>query len=146
MGVLRTILPMDSACLEWLDQEGVSHPPPAVARFPTPREITDTLSQLSGYAADISSNVATGEWLAHISSIEPSNPAWASLRVSHYRSDDEPHELYFPKGWSEVVFTIVERLSHHCGPLVVADDSGGLPVVVCPNDSIPDLISRENIA
>src|SRR4051812_45818439 len=104
MSILRTVLLMDETCIEWLDREGVSHPEPiAVPRFPTPREITDALQQLSSYTANVSADLATGEWSAQISSVEPSNPAWAFLRVSHYRSDDQPHELYFPKGWPEVV-------------------------------------------
>ena len=147
MSNLRTVLPIDATCIEWLDGEGIAHPQPVAApRLPTPHEITEVLHQLSGYTASISADLTTGEWSAQVSAIGSPASAWAFLRIPQYRSDDQPHEFYFPKGWSEVVFAIVERLSHQCGPLVVADDSGSLPIVVSPGDSIADLLHRESVA
>ena len=147
MSVLRTVLSMDATCIEWLDREGVPHPePPPIPRLPTPREVTEVLQQLPGYTASVSASLTSGKWSAEISATDFSNPAWAVLRVCDYHSDNQPHELYFPDGWREVIFSVVERLSHYCGPLVVVDDSGGPLIVVRPNDSIEDLLRQTDIA
>jgi hypothetical protein len=141
MGVLYSVLPLDQRCAEWLDQEGVSHPGPAAdTRFPTPKEIQSALQQMADYTVDLSADSAPGEWLATITDAKSTTGAWASLRVRHYSSDDEPHEFYFPKGWPEVIFTVVERLTHDCGPLVVVDDSFVKPIIVRSNDSVQELL------
>lgn len=135
MGVLYSVLPLNASCAEWLDNEGVANSTPTLAsRFPTPREITKVLRQLSDYTFELSADVSSGEWSATISAA--SSKAWAVLRVTNYSSDDEPHEIYFAKGWPEVIFIVVERLTQYCGPLVVVDDSTVTPVVVC-TDAAP---------
>ena len=147
MGVLHAVLPLDATCLEWLHRDGISHPALAVAsRLPTPREVADTLQQLEAYSVEITADSASGEWYAFIQSADSTTPAWASLRISHYHSDDEPHEFYFPKGFPEVIFTVVERLAHVCGPLVVLDDSSCRPIVVSPGDSIHALLQQYEVA
>lgn len=143
MGVLHSVLPLNSDCTEWLDREGIVYPAPgATSRFPTPREITSVLQQLHNYTFALSADSSSGEWWATITAANSSNQAWASLRITNYSSDDEPHEFYFPKGWPEVIFTIVERLARHCGPLVVVDDSAVSPIVMCPNDPLQDLLQN----
>jgi len=147
MGVLHSVLPLDASCVEWLDSEGVAHPPPTTtSRYPTPREIAAELQQLGDYAFDLSADLSSGEWLATIVSANSQTEAWASLRVKNYSDDDRPHEFYFPKGWPEVIFTVVERLTQHCGPLVVVDDSAVRPVIVCPNDPLQELLQHYNAA
>ncbi len=140
MSVLHTILPLDDKCAEWLDSENIAHPnPSADSRFPTPGEIVSTAKLMAGYTMDASADVRSGEWSATITK-NNSPDAWAFLRVSNYTSDEQPHEICFPKGSPEVIFSIVERLTHCCGPLVVVDDSAAKPVVVCPNDSVVELL------
>ena len=144
MGILYTVLPLSSEVAEWLTSEGFAHPNPVVgAIFPTPCEVRSVLQE-SGFDADMYADPACGEWSAHItSSARPE--AWASLRISDYSTDDLPHALYFPKGWSEAVFEVVERRTHHCGTMVVVDDSSMDPVVVRPGDLIEDLVSKHSV-
>ena len=141
MGVLHSVLPLDKSCAEWLDQECVPHPDPtADYRYPTPKEITSALQQIGDYLVDLNADSSSGEWMATITEAKSTTGAWASLRVSDYSSDEEPHEFYFPKGCPEVIFTVVERIAHYCGPLVVVDDSSVRPIIVSPNDSIQKLL------
>ena len=141
MGVLHSVLPLNESCIEWLDQEGVPHPAPtAGTRFPTPNEIKSALHQIGDYVVDLAADPSTGEWLATITEAKSTTGAWADLRVSNYSSDDEPHEFYFPKGWPEIIFTVVEHLTRYCGPLVVVDDSSVIPIIVHPNDSVQELL------
>lgn len=147
MGVLHTVLLLDTSCAEWLDREGVSHPATeATSRFPTPSEIIKVLRQLVGYTFSVTADSSSGEWFAQITASNSSTGAWAFLRVSDYCSDDKPHEFYFPKGWPEVIFTVVERLTHYCGPLVVVDDSSVRPIVVRPHDSVQELLRNYHVA
>jgi hypothetical protein len=126
MGVLRTVIPLDARCAEWLDSEGIAHPDSSPTdRRPTPR--------------------ASGEWHATIEACDPADPSWTVLRISDYHDEDSPHDLCFHKGFPEVVLLVVERLARFCGPLVVVNDSGSPPVVVRGGDSIPELL-RQNEA
>jgi len=127
---------------EWLDELGARLPAfSAAARNPSPREITQILRELRDYTADISADLSTGEWCADICAAETQNPAWTALRIQDYRAEDEPHRFYFSKGWLEVIFPIVERLTHLCGPLLVYADSGG-QAIVNPGDSWEDFMRR----
>ena len=144
MGILRSVLPLDARCAEWLDSEGISHPDSSAAdRRPTPREVTELLRDLPGFRTTITANKQSGEWHAMIESSDPTDPSWTVVRISDYRDDDAPHDLCFHKGFPRVVLLVVERLTRLCGPLVVVNDSGSLPVVVRPGDSIEDLL-RQN--
>jgi hypothetical protein len=138
MGTLYTVLPLDQKCVEWLDTEGVPHPPAAPsARYPTPREISETLHCLPGYRVSIHSDAHDREWSAQIDS---DGDTWAQVRVRNFSSEDSPHEFYFSKGHPEVVFTVTERLARVCGALVVVGESGCRPVVVSPGAGTKDLL------
>jgi hypothetical protein len=138
MGTLYTVVPLDQKCAEWLDTEGVSHPSVAgAARYPTPREISDTLRCLPGHRVAIHSDAHTREWSAQIDS---EGDMWAQIRVRDFCSEDSPHEFYFSKGHPEIVFSVTERLARVCGTLVVVDDSSCRPVVVSPGADTKDLL------
>jgi hypothetical protein len=128
MGTLYTVIPLDKKCADWLDAEGVLHPPVSdLSRYPTPREISAVLSQLSGYTVTIHSDPQTREWTAQI---EGPGDSWAQIRVREFSSDETPHEFFFSKGWPEIVFTVTEQLTQYCGALVIVDDSSSRPVIV----------------
>ena len=144
MGVLRTVIPLDARCAEWLDSEGIAHPDGSLTdRRPTPREVAEALRDLPGFKAAITADTDSGEWHATIEACNPADPSWTFLRISNYRDEDSPHDLCFHKGFPEVVLLVVERLARFCGPLVVVNDSGSPPVVVRGGDSIPELL-RQN--
>ena len=144
MGTLYTVTPLDQKCAEWLDSEGVEHPPVSdSARYPTPREVADVLSRLSGYHVEIASDIRSGEWSAQIDS---AGEMWAHLRIRQFSSEDTPHEFYFSKGWPEVIFTVTERLAQCCGTLVVVDDSSVRPVVISPGSDTKDLLRHYEVA
>jgi hypothetical protein len=139
MGTLYAVLTLDRECATWLDAEGIPHPFVSdSSRYPTPREISEVLSQLSGYAVTIELEQG-GIWSA---TVEAADGPWTTVRIRDFRSEETPHEFHFSKGWPEVIFTITERLSQHCGTLVVVDDSGCPPVMVSPGADIGELLRR----
>ncbi len=143
MGTLYTVIPLDQKCAEWLDGEGVPHPPVIDSpRYPTPREISEVLSRLPSYTVTIHSDAQTRDWSAQI---DAQGDSWAQIRVREFSSNDTPHEFYFCKGWPEVVLTITERLAQCCGTLVVVDDSSCQPVVVAPGADTRDLLRHYDI-
>lgn len=138
MGSLYTVVPLDQKCAEWLDAEGVPHPSVSnSSRYPTPREISELISQLPGYAITIHSDMKSREWSIQI---DVGGDTWAQISVRNFSSEDTPHEFYFSKGWPEVVFTITESLARCCGTLVVVDDSSSRPVVVSAGADPRDLL------
>jgi len=138
MGTLYTIVPLDQQCADWLDTEGVSHPPVSdTARYPTPREISEELHRLADCSVSIVCDAQTHEWSAQI---DTAAGAWAQIRIRNFTSDDLPQEFYFTNGNPEVAFLVTERLAGRCGTLVVVDDSGSQPVVVAARADPKDLI------
>jgi hypothetical protein len=144
MGTHYTVVPLDQKCAEWLDAERVPHPPVNdSSRYPTPREISEVLSQLPDFTVTIHSDAQAREWSAQI---DAPGDSWAQIRVREFSSDETPHEFYFSKGWPEVVFIVTERLAQCCGTFVVVDDSGSRPVVVSPGADTRDLLRHYDVA
>lgn len=134
MGVIYSVFAFDSEFLqharEWLDEIGVILPAlSATVRNPTPREVAQVLRELHNCSANISADLSKGEWSAEIVSTDSQKPAWTELRIENYSSEDKAHHFYFCKGWLELIFLIVERMAHICGPLLVYADSGNLAIV-----------------
>jgi hypothetical protein len=123
---------LNDEVIQWLDSEGVSHPPASGAfRNPTPIEIEAVLGALPGYTYKISRNLEEHTWYADVAwKKDPPHGPWAEISISDYRGDDLPHVFHFTKGWEEPIFLIMERLSHICGPLAVADGSDATPYLV----------------
>jgi hypothetical protein len=138
MGVIYCVFPLDEKMADWLDREGVSHPAvKAWHRDPKPIEVLEAIRHLPGYKVEITVSGERREWSAQI---YLSDGSWATVRISDFRSDEAPHSISFIKGWPEIMLNIVERLTKHCGPLVIVDDSSGSPLLVLPNSEVKELI------
>jgi len=146
MGTLYCVFPLSEEWAAWLDREGIPHP--AVSerfRNPTPAEIEAVLQGLPDYTAEIRRDREQGTWYGHVSWAEnPSQGPWTEIVVREYCSDDSPHNFYFTKGWLEIILLVVERLSHTCGPLAIADDSCAVPYLIQPGMELPKMIAEYN--
>jgi hypothetical protein len=141
MGTIYSVFPLDRKCAEWLDTQGVAHPPvTATSRYPTPREIAEALR---GYKFIVHSDSESREWSAQI---DGEGDAWAQIHVRDFCSEATPHEFYFSGGCPEIVFTVTERLAVHCGTLVVLEESGCRPFVVSPGTDVEDLLRRYEVS
>lgn len=64
----------------------------------------------------------------------------ASLRVDGYSGDPtRGHAFHFDTGDDELVVDVAAAVSERCGPFLVADESGGIVVLVMPDGSRSDL-------
>jgi len=147
MGTLYLAFPLnDEVTMEWLDKEGVPHPPASTAfRFPTPREIECVLAGLCDYTYEVRRDLETGTWYANaVWKDDPSNGPWTEIAICDYRDDDLPDRFHFTKGWQEVIFLIAEHLTHICGPLAIADGSSAIPYLVMPGATVSTMIDEYN--
>ena len=128
--------------VESLDHaEGVAVPA-ATSRYPTPREIQQTLEALDGYRVEHFRG--TGHWYATV--WPAGREGWATLIVPDYDGrDDVARSFYFEKGSPELNLLILERLSRVCGPLVIVPDTGSDPVIVAPGLDIDQALHSWSI-
>ncbi len=132
------VVPLQSECAAWLEEEGVSHPPASAKyRLPSLEEVEVVLSALEEYGFSIRRCNVTPGWIVDIFSKEdPSKGPWTELVLS-----DAPQVAFsFSGGWHEPIFTVVEKLSHVCGPLAVADGADATPYLVVPGLSLETML------
>jgi hypothetical protein len=137
-------VPLNEECAAWLDAERVSHPPVSASyRNPTPTEIIQVLGSLRDYQYEICTNLEHRTWDAHLSwAANPSRGPSTTIALADYRGDDSPCQFCFYGGWLEVIFLVLERLSHICGPLALADGACGIPYLIQPGTGL-DIMIRE---
>lgn len=140
------VFPLNEECTTWLKSEGISFPPLSPSnRNPTPAEIEEVLAKLEGYTFKVSRNLSRNTWYADVSSIvDTANRPWAEITVLDYRSDDDPHSFSFTNGWQESILLVTERLTHICGPLVMADGSDGRPYLITPGMDLGKMVRGYN--
>jgi hypothetical protein len=137
MGVLWTVWPLDDDMQKWLTELGVSFPQ-RTSRFPTGNEIKKALTELDGCAVEVTDNGIGFSWQALITDRRGAdNYPWTLLNVSKYSGDEEPQELWFEKGWEDLIVSVLARLPPVCGPLVLIPDTGELPRAI-DSRSLPD--------
>ncbi len=129
MGTLWVVWPLGEVMNEWLESEGVE-PPQLESRFPTGREIINTLNSLAEYEVKFNDNGINATWQAYISSKNRPEEYWTLLNISQYTGADLPQELCFEKGHEELIRLILKKLTQYCGPLVLVADSGGEPQLI----------------
>lgn len=135
---------MDARSVEWLNSSSVTHPPLlATFRNPTPAEIESVLASFSDYTYVVRQN--SGHWYAEVSwAKEPSSGPWTEITVMDFQGADVPQPFHFTKGWIEIIMLVTERLTHICGPLVMADGGNGTPYLVQPGKNLQTLIDEYN--
>jgi hypothetical protein len=127
MGVLWTVWPLDAEIKSWLDEMAVAYPN-AASRFPTGAEIKTVLEGLLDYDVEITDNGIGACWQAMITHKNGGDKGpWTLLNISKYSGDNELQELWFEKGWEELIQDILKNLSSACGPLVLIPDTGDVP-------------------
>jgi hypothetical protein len=138
MGVLYTVTPTTGEVADWLVDTGVTLPVGGDSRFPLIAEIRDVLGSLDGFTSEYDDNGIGSSWQAMITSLEdPESGAWTCLNITHQKDPSEPQDIWFEKGYPELIVTIVSRLAVMCGTLVVIPDTGCPPLVV-PAGADPD--------
>ena len=130
MGLLYSAWALEPEFVSWLGSLGISASGPS--RNPTPREVKAALESLDDFA--VRYELVNGDywcaWVKH--RLNPETGPWTLVHISHIGGDDEERRVWFEKGDQELIATIVERLTHSCGTLVLTCDAGGEPIVITP--------------
>jgi hypothetical protein len=144
MGVLYTVVPLDDEIADYLRDCGGAVPNAnRPARNPTPGEIRAVCDALRGQLVQY--NVNPGSyWQAVVEgATDPNSEPWTLLNISKFSgSEEEPHPIWFEKGWPSLILNILQRLSVSCGPLVVIPDTGEAPIAVTAADTVEHLEAR----
>ena len=150
MGILYAVTPLLAAeeFIEWLRMFGNEPPKASPSRYPTVREIRDTLAQLDGYSFEASTGGRN--WEAEIfergRGDDRWSGEWADLIVTGYHGDDNvPLSCYFSKGPARLPVVIVQQLTKHCGPLVIMLDSCAIPLLITPDTDVDRAIQAWEI-
>jgi hypothetical protein len=133
MGVIYSIIPINDECREWLRSEEIQNVPLDDGRAPTPLEIRRSIESLGGVEAAWSPGsenfgpsaelIGPGEWRT-------------TLRLKNYTGENEPCQLYFSKGWPELVVLVVQAISEITGPFVIYPDTADDIEVVAPRGTV----------
>lgn len=135
MGVLWTVWPLDQDIRQWLDTIRVPYPSSEGSRFPSGNEVKNVVTNLSGYEVEITDNGVDGPWQALITqSSGLEEGPWTLLNITNYTGDEEPQEIWFEKGWENLIAHVVDKLATSCGPLVLIPDTSEEPKVIWRGD------------
>jgi hypothetical protein len=143
VGVLYSVFPLDDEIATYVRDTGGSVPRfKRSSRHPTPAEIRAACDALPKQRTEYNVN-PTGVWQAMVQGAnDPDTEPWTLLNVQEFSgSEDEPHRIWFEKGWPSLILEIVRRLAGPCGPLVIVADTGAAPLVVSHSDSTEELFA-----
>ena len=140
MGVIYCIFPLDAGIADYLRELGVAvptHDDPT--RNPTPREVREVCNALTDCSVELFSR-PDHAWQMNIGGRrDPEQEPWTVLHVPDFNGrEDDPHSIWFEKGWPCLIMRIVNGLTRKCGPLVIWPDTGEAPVAVSSDESIEE--------
>ena len=135
---MYSLFPLSEEMRSWLDEQSIAYPLNVESRNPLLTEAQSVLAQLDGYKVEETA-VSVGKfWQAFIQDKkDPEHKGWATLNILSLT--DGPNEMYFEKGWPDLIIRITVLLSRHTGPLVLFCDAGDPPLVVTADDD-PELL------
>lgn len=142
MGVIYSVCPLDVDGRDLLLSYGVTGGPWPDGRNPRVSEIRRILDGLSEFEADYDPSPSPGRpWGVLISHrTRPDEAPWAHLCTLNY-DPTLPTEIYFEKGWPELIVRIVVALAEVCGSLCVFPDTGEAPLVAHPGSNAETLLA-----
>ncbi len=145
MGVLYSVLPYDARMREAVKKLGYAGPfPGGEGRNPTPAEIRHVVAGLDGFKASYNDPPTMGQlWQVTVEdALDPDTGRWTLVNMSKYAGENVPEDIWFEKGWPDLIVRILLRLATTCGALVVVPDTGEAPLVVAVGDEEEDLLAR----
>lgn len=141
MGVLYSVHSVDAKVLDWVKSQEIDHPTGETGRLPTPAEIRRAVSDLEEIDVEEFGPRPSGDWQISLTSEDPENGPWTLINATGYRSDDEPVEIGFEKGWPDLIVEFLHRLSRDTGPLFLVADTDEQGVVVWASRSAEETLA-----
>jgi hypothetical protein len=126
-----TVWPLNPEIKSWLDGIGIEYPDVA-SRSPTGHEVKAVVDRLRLFEVEILDRGIGARWQATIGS--PTSDEWVLLAIDSYSGDDREQEIYFERGWPDLMRSILVEFAKQSGPLVLVPSSGDEPIVVIAPD------------
>jgi hypothetical protein len=105
----------------------VAHPPiPAAPRGPTPNEVFAAVRGLANCRYEFNRE---SDGCISIP-LQDAAGRWTTAQLHEVTADDEPCELYFSKGYDELIVEVLRGCAPSCGPLVLIPESCDTPTVI----------------
>lgn len=138
MSAMYSLFPLAEEMKSWLDEQSIAYPLNTESRNPLLTEIQSAIAQLEDYKVEETPIEVGKHWQAFIQNKDdPEHKGWAILNIICLT--DGPNEMYFEKGWPDLIVKITVLLSRHTGPVVLICDAGDPPLVVTA-DADPDVL------
>lgn len=144
MGDSYVVIPFepDGEVAEWLRREHVSFSPSMKkSRWPTMAELVANLESIPGVTVERHRNGQSG-WDLEISRNSAVGLQRASLWLKSVADLHTPVPFDFHKPSPELAITIIERLTHITGALVIMSVSATVPVLVSPGAEPAEILAR----
>jgi hypothetical protein len=116
------VLPLDSRGRAWLERDGIVAPT-VDGRWPTLGELRAALTR---YDVDY----RNGPDSLDVEVRDRATGHWVTLWIKTAGGDDQPARLTFHKPIPELMLEILAVLAVRCGPFLVVDHGGDVPIVV----------------
>ena len=131
MGVIYTVIPLDEKLQNYLLESKTDVPPNVkFGRNPSVKEIKLALENRGIRLLNLNSEIIGKQVDIQVES-EKAPFQWTVIKSAEkYIDEDAPIEIYFSKGWIELIFEIVSELSKYCGTLIIIPDTGDKPIVI----------------
>jgi hypothetical protein len=146
MGVIYSVFPVNNEVKEWLKRQDIQIPAePFESRNATPDEVVRALKSIDGITVDYTVPTIGGTWQADITSLpDPSKGAWTLINMDNYEGNLVSREMWFEKGWPDLIILILKNVSSFTGPLMLLPDTGDRPLVVTPECNINEMLEMWN--
>lgn len=144
MGVLYSLFPLnDESRNKLATAYGIVDAGWPVGHNPRLAELLKTLDSLAGCRVVLDPSPVPGHaWGVTVEqATHPEDGPWTMLRTLHYH-ESEPLEIYFEKGWPELIGEIVSVLAVRCGTFCIVPDTGDKPLIVPPGASPKQLLEE----
>jgi hypothetical protein len=143
MGVLYTVTPPTNEVAVWLEDLGVDLPRDDSSRLPLLGEVRAVLDSLDGFSIEYTDNGIGSEWQAMVTSLDdPVTGGWTILNITNRKEDSEPQEIWFEKGFPELIVEILVQISSRCGTLILIPDTGCPPLPIAPGSDPKQLCAQ----
>ena len=139
MGILYTVMPLDSEVRDWLRSQDIVCPA-AASRWPTRGEVRTVLEDLRGFKIKYSENGPGRRWDALLSD-EEEHGNWTLLHAKPEDNHDDITHVYFEKGEPTLIVAVLRALSVVTGPFILLPDIGCPPMIVSTTRSILEIVA-----
>jgi hypothetical protein len=120
MGILYTVVPLDSEARSWLRSQEIAYPA-TPSRWPTRGEVRAVLEDLKGFKVKYTENGPGRRWDAFLSDGEEDGNR-TLLHAEPQNNNDDVTRVHFEKGEPTLIVAVLRALAAVTGPFMLVPD------------------------